>query len=72
MIRYQGIYKSFDLPVLRGVSLEVERGEMFAIFGPSGTGKSVLLKTTIALIQPDRGQVWVDGESVHSGAKGCA
>lgn len=69
MIRYEGIEKSFDLPVLRGVSLEVERGEMFGIFGPSGTGKSVLLKTTIALIRPDRGQVWVDGKPVHTGSK---
>jgi len=69
MISYRNIYKAFDLPVLRGVSLEVGRGEMFGIFGPSGTGKSVLLKTTIALIRPDAGDVWVDGESVHTSGK---
>ena len=67
MIEYRGIHKAFDQPVLTGVDLTVETGEMFAIFGPSGTGKSVLLKTTIALIVPDRGDVRVDGESVHFG-----
>lgn len=69
MIEYRGIYKSFDIPVLKGVSLAVEPGEMFGIFGPSGTGKSVLLKTTIALITPDRGDVRVDGDSVFFGNK---
>ncbi len=69
MIRYRNIHKAFDVPVLRGVDLEVESGEMFALFGPSGTGKSVLLKTTIALITPDVGDVEVDGLSVHFGGR---
>ena len=42
-------------------------GEMFALFGPSGTGKSVLLKTTIGLIVPDQGDVDIDGLSVYAG-----
>src|SRR3954469_8339938 len=67
MIRYQDIWKAFDVPVLSGVTLEVMDGEMFALFGPSGTGKSVLLKTTLGLIQPDRGDVFVNGESVFDG-----
>lgn len=67
MIRYRNIHKSFDIPVLRGVNLTVETGEMFALFGPSGTGKSVLLKTTLALIVPDRGDVEIDGLSVFHG-----
>lgn len=67
MIRYRGIKKAFDLPVLTGVDLEVAAGEMFALFGPSGTGKSVLLKTTLGLIVPDRGDVEVDGMSVYFG-----
>lgn len=67
MISYRGIYKAFDAPVLSGVDLEIGTGEMFALFGPSGTGKSVLLKTTIALIIPDRGDVLLDGISVHNG-----
>ncbi len=69
MIRYRNIHKAFDLPVLTGVDMEVETGEMFALFGPSGTGKSVLLKTTIALIRPDRGDVELDGISVHFGGR---
>jgi phospholipid/cholesterol/gamma-HCH transport system ATP-binding protein len=69
MIRYRNIHKAFDLPVLTGVDLEVRTGEMFALFGPSGTGKSVLLKTTIGLITPDRGDVEVDGTSVYYGGR---
>jgi phospholipid/cholesterol/gamma-HCH transport system ATP-binding protein len=71
MIQYRGIYKAFDIPVLRGVDLTVETGEMFALFGPSGTGKSVLLKTTLGLITPDRGDVEVDGISIFHGPKGA-
>jgi phospholipid/cholesterol/gamma-HCH transport system ATP-binding protein len=67
MIRYRQIYKAFDEPVLSGVDLTVKEGEMFGLFGPSGTGKSVLLKTTIGLIVPDRGDVFLKGESVFFG-----
>jgi len=70
MITYRGIHKAFDIPVLTGVDMTVETGEMFALFGPSGTGKSVLLKTTLALIVPDRGDVEVDGVSVYRGPPG--
>ena len=68
-IEYRNVFKAFDAPVLSGVTLFVEQGEMFALFGPSGTGKSVLLKTTIALITPDRGDVTVGGESVYFGGR---
>ncbi|MEJ2540580.1 MAG: ATP-binding cassette domain-containing protein [Gemmatimonadota bacterium] len=71
MIEYRQVYKAFDRPVLSGVDLKVETGEMFALFGPSGTGKSVLLKTTIDLITPDRGDVIIDGESVYFGPDGA-
>ncbi|MDX1495083.1 MAG: ATP-binding cassette domain-containing protein [Longimicrobiales bacterium] len=67
MIRYRNIHKSFDIPVLRGVDMTVETGEMFALFGPSGTGKSVLLKTTLSLVIPDQGDVEIDGLSVYRG-----
>jgi phospholipid/cholesterol/gamma-HCH transport system ATP-binding protein len=71
MIEYLDIYKAFDTPVLRGVTLTVPEGETLAIVGPSGTGKSVLLKTTIGLIVPDRGDVRIDGESVFSARPGA-
>ena len=70
MITYRNIHKAFDLPVLEGIDMKVETGEMFALFGPSGTGKSVLLKTTLALIIPDRGDVEIDGLSVYHGPRG--
>ncbi len=69
MIEYIDVYKAFDLPVLSGVSLTVETRETLSIVGPSGTGKSVLLKTTNGLLAPDRGDVRIDGQSVY-GADG--
>jgi phospholipid/cholesterol/gamma-HCH transport system ATP-binding protein len=69
VITYRNVHKAFDKPVLSGVSLTVEEGEMFALFGPSGTGKSVLLKTTIGLVVPDRGDVEVDGASLYHGGR---
>jgi phospholipid/cholesterol/gamma-HCH transport system ATP-binding protein len=67
MVEFHGIHKTFDLPVLAGVDLTVHRGESLSVVGHSGTGKSVLLKTTIGLITPDYGDVIVDGDSVfHS------
>ena len=72
MIEFLDVHKRFDVPVLAGVSLTVEEGETLSIVGTSGTGKSVLLKTSIGLITPDRGDVRIDGESVFSGAKACS
>jgi phospholipid/cholesterol/gamma-HCH transport system ATP-binding protein len=66
MIEFKDVYKTFDVPVLAGVSLTVETGETLSIVGPSGTGKSVLLKTSIGLIVPDSGDVLIDGESVYA------
>jgi phospholipid/cholesterol/gamma-HCH transport system ATP-binding protein len=69
VIEYRDIHKTFDAPVLAGVSLTVPEGETLVIVGPSGTGKSVLLKTTIGLIVPDRGDVLLDGESVVTASR---
>jgi phospholipid/cholesterol/gamma-HCH transport system ATP-binding protein len=70
MVEYRNIHKAFDLPVLTGVDLRVETGETMAVVGPSGTGKSVLLKTTIGLIVPDRGDVRIDGQSAYFSGPG--
>ena len=67
MVEYIDIWKAFDVPVLKGVNLTVNTGETLSIVGPSGTGKSVLLKTTLGLIVPDRGDVRIDGQSVFFG-----
>ena len=71
VIRYRNTHKAFKRPVLSGVNLDIHEGEMFALFGPSGTGKSVLLKTTIGLIIPDLGDVEVTGLSVYYGGRGA-
>jgi phospholipid/cholesterol/gamma-HCH transport system ATP-binding protein len=69
MIEYLEVHKAFDVPVLSGVDLVVQTGETLAIIGPSGTGKSVLLKTTLGLIVPDLGDVRVDGRSVYASGR---
>jgi len=70
VIEYRDVHKAFDEPVLSGVDLTVDTGDCLSIVGPSGTGKSVLLKTTNGLLRPDRGDVLVDGVSVvHAGRR---
>ena len=65
MIQLQDITKSFGpLPVLRGISLEVERGEVVSIVGPSGAGKTTLLQIMGTLDRPDTGTVVIDGTPV--------
>jgi phospholipid/cholesterol/gamma-HCH transport system ATP-binding protein len=65
MIELRGVEKRFGKQVvLNGVDFEVREGETVAIVGPSGTGKSVLLKTIIGLIKPDHGTIIVDGKEV--------
>ena len=66
LIRAEGLYKRFGgQVVLRGVDLDVMPGEVLAVVGRSGAGKSVLLKNLIGLLQPDSGAVLVAGEDVH-------
>ena len=65
MISLRNVHKSFgSQKVLDDLSLEIPEGKITAIIGPSGEGKSVLLKHLIGLLQPDSGQVDVDGESI--------
>jgi phospholipid/cholesterol/gamma-HCH transport system ATP-binding protein len=65
MITLRNVHKSFgDQKVLDGLDLDIPDGKITAIIGPSGEGKSVLLKHLIGLLQPDSGTVEVDGESI--------
>jgi phospholipid/cholesterol/gamma-HCH transport system ATP-binding protein len=65
MIELRNVHKSFGHQVvLDGVDFEVREGETVALLGPSGTGKSVLLKHIIGLIRPDIGEIYVDGKDV--------
>jgi polar amino acid transport system ATP-binding protein len=74
MIKVEGLWKYYaSLAVLKGIDLEVQRGEVVAIIGPSGSGKSTLLRCLTLLETPDRGRVYLEGQlfgyvTVHDGA----
>jgi phospholipid/cholesterol/gamma-HCH transport system ATP-binding protein len=66
-VEVRGLRKSFDSQeVLKGIDFEVKPGEIFVIMGPSGSGKSVLLKHLIGLEPPDAGEILINGESIGS------
>ena len=66
-LQVRGIRKSFgNQEVLKGVDLDVKPGEIFVIMGPSGSGKSVLLKHLIGLESPDAGEILINGESIET------
>jgi phospholipid/cholesterol/gamma-HCH transport system ATP-binding protein len=66
-IRVVNLHKSFsENQVLRGAHLEVRQGESMVVIGGSGSGKTVLIKCIIGLIQPDEGEIYVDGLEISS------
>jgi phospholipid/cholesterol/gamma-HCH transport system ATP-binding protein len=66
-VQVRNLRKSFDGQlVLKGLSFEVQPGEIFVIMGPSGSGKSVLLKHVIGLEQPDEGEILIEGQPIQS------
>ena len=70
MIQVQNLYKSFGTKsVLRGVELEIPTGEAVTIIGQSGSGKSVLLKHLVGLLEPDDGRVIVDGVDITNASR---
>lgn len=65
-VQIRGLRKGFrGAEVLRGIGLTIERGELFVLMGPSGSGKSVLLRQIIGLDEPDAGDVLIEGRSVR-------
>ena len=67
MIRISQLKKSFgDLHVLKGIDIDVHRGEKVVVLGPSGSGKSTMLRCINALEVPDSGSIFVDGVEVTS------
>lgn len=68
MIEIRNLHKTFNggQHVLRGVDLTIPTGETIAIVGQSGCGKSVLLKHIIGLLEPDEGEILIDGKVVHA------
>src|SRR5215475_285319 len=64
-VRVEGLTKSFGSAVVwSDVSLTLPAGEISVLLGPSGTGKSVFLKTLVGLLEPDRGSVWIGGKDL--------
>ena len=67
MIKVEGLYKQLgDEPVLEDITFNVSAGEIIAVLGLSGAGKTVLLKHLIGLIRPDKGRVVIDGVDIDS------
>jgi len=67
VIRFENLHKAFgDKQVLAGLTLEVQDGETMVVIGYSGTGKSVALKHIVGLLDPDAGDVLVDGRAVST------
>jgi polar amino acid transport system ATP-binding protein len=70
LVRLVGIRKSFgSLEVLRGISLDVARGEVLSLIGPSGSGKTTLLRCVNFLERPTAGEVWIDGRRIGQGER---
>lgn len=64
-LQVRGLRKTFDgQEVLKGVDLDIQPGEIFVVMGPSGSGKSVLLKHLIGLEAPDAGEILINGEAI--------
>jgi polar amino acid transport system ATP-binding protein len=65
IVKAEGVHKSFGrLEVLKGISLEVQKGEVFVLIGPSGSGKSTLLRCVNHLEKINAGRIWVDGDLI--------
>jgi polar amino acid transport system ATP-binding protein len=68
MVRLQGICKRFGkLEVLKGVDIEIGRGEVVCILGPSGSGKSTLLRCVNLLAPPEEGEIFIEGHDICKG-----
>lgn len=67
IIRLIDVHKSFGpQTVLNGVSLDIPTAKTTVVLGPSGTGKSVMLKLIVGLLKPDRGEIWFDGRRIDN------
>lgn len=65
MIEFRDVHKSFGkLDVLKGINLNIEKGQVVTLIGPSGSGKSTILRCINLLEKPTSGQVWIDGTDI--------
>ena len=69
MLKLEGIHKRFgELEVLRGIDLEIAKGEVVCVLGPSGSGKSTLLRCVNLLEQPEKGEIFLEGRDICKGS----
>ena len=65
MIEFRDVHKSFgNLEVLKGINLNIEKGQVVTLIGPSGSGKSTILRCINLLEKPTKGQVFIDGTDI--------
>jgi polar amino acid transport system ATP-binding protein len=68
LLKIEGIHKRFGtLEVLRGIDLEVTKGEVLCVIGPSGSGKSTMLRCINLLEPPEKGEIYLEGQNVCKG-----
>jgi polar amino acid transport system ATP-binding protein len=73
VVKLEGIHKRFgDLEVLKGVNLDVAKGEVVCILGPSGSGKSTLLRCVNLLEPPEKGEIFLEGQDICKGPGSAA
>src|ERR687887_2567299 len=66
-IQLKDLTKTFgSQTVWEGITCDIPKGKITVMLGPSGTGKSVLLKHIMGLLKPDRGEIWIDGKNIPS------
>jgi polar amino acid transport system ATP-binding protein len=71
LLQLKNIHKRFgDLEVLKGVDLDIERGEVICVLGPSGSGKSTLLRCINLLAPPEKGEIVLEGRDICKGSAG--
>ncbi|MBL8886718.1 MAG: ABC transporter ATP-binding protein [Phycisphaerales bacterium] len=67
IIQLRSVHKSFgNLHVLAGVDLDIPEGKTTVVLGPSGSGKSVMLKHIVGLLRPDKGEIFFDGQRIDN------
>ena len=70
IVKVENVSKVYNkIPVIREMSIDIEKGERVVILGPSGCGKTTLLRLIAGFIHPDKGKITIDGKAVSDNGK---